>query len=166
MTLISKRGLEGARIDGATSRRLDNPAVKLLIGASLASSSLASAAGPRDRIAPPLSMICHPLLNGEPTEDATVYLLSGNVLITKAAGQTVPISTAGRPMFLSSLRDHGIVSSSWADHERSGPIVIRHLYWKTGTRPRRLVSTERFDFRRQTIASSVEHGDMCHHSAP
>ena len=126
--------------------------------------AVSAGASPLPRREPALVMTCHPLLNGEPMNEVTSYSLVGPDLFTQAAGRTLRISNAGKPLFLSRDLDRGLPVFSWADHLRAGQIVVRRVYWKTGDGPRRLRSTERYDFQRQTLTRSGIRGDTCHHA--
>lgn len=112
---------------------------------------------------PPLTMTCHPLIRGMPSQDETVYTLVGDTLFSKSIGETRKISTAGSPMYLSRSVDRGVPTLTWASHTRNGAIVTRRVYWKEGSKPRYLRFSETYDFTRQTITGSDDPADTCHH---
>ena len=112
---------------------------------------------------PPLTMTCHLLYRGQPSPEATVYTLVGNTLSSTQSGRTTRLSRAGAPIPLGRSVDRGVVTQSFADHTRRGPVVTRRVYWKEGAAPRRLRFTETYDFTRQTVTIPGE-GDSCHHA--
>ena len=129
----------------------------------IASCAFMEGAAPPLTAAPQLTMSCHELLNGEPMGDPTEFFLIGSDLFTKAAGQVVRISTAGKPLFLSHNVSGGISTSTWAEHFREGFVISRRVYWKRGSGPRRVRYTERYHFRNQVLKRSDQRGDACHH---
>lgn len=113
--------------------------------------------------AAPLAMTCHLMIGGLPSPRVTTFTLSGNTLFSDAGGERRRISTAGTPLFLDRSTDKDGVTLSYASHVRDGTTVRRNVYWKTGSKPRYLRFSETYDFKRQTITTTGEPGDSCHH---
>ena len=112
-----------------------------------------------------LSMTCHELLGGTPMKDPILYEVVGpNLFRTSVEGERIIISSAADRRYLSTTRDKGVETLSYATHTLRGQVLDRQVFNKRRDGPMRLAFTERFDFGAQRYTSSFSgQRDQCHH---
>ena len=109
----------------------------------------------------PLTMVCHPLLRGVPMDAPTKYEALGRSLYSQSEVGRTLLSSEGVQVPLGRFVQRGVTTRTFASHTRDSSLIIRRVYWQTGTGPRRLRFSERYDFQRQRITSTGTTGDNC-----
>ena len=123
---------------------------------------LLGAAAPKQRPAAELSMSCHELFNGKPNDHASFYTVKGDKLVRDDPWTSHIVSTAGKMLFLSRTQDKKGPEESFATHMLKGHVLVRTVFRRRPGQTLVKAFSETYDFRKQTIVSSIDREDSCH----
>jgi hypothetical protein len=122
------------------------------------------AAAPKPRPAAELSMSCHELFNGRPSDHASFYTVKGDKLVRHDPWRSGIVSSAGKMLFLSRTTDKKGPEESFARHVLKGHVLVRTVYRRRPGQKLVKAFDETYDFRKQTIVDTLDREDSCHHN--